>query len=451
MKLRGTILAAVCVSLLASYWAWAQDHASLDIQISLSSSTVLLGEPAWVDVRITNRSNEVLLIDTGHRCAGNKPLIKVQVPAAEHGSGERTSCKLYSGLLGSCPFTPPPLVAPGQTIVRRYVLSGDFRITHPGSYSVLLEKEINYSPAPPADVPWYTPEPGEKQTANSQVTLDVLPGDPEKLLVREKELARKASEPVPEAALPAVPQGQPLDEEAGRVREIQGNAYMDAILMRDVIPEGLAAYPIAGMEPVFSKWAEKTNSYYGLAGLKRLNTAAAREALAAIAASTERPGDSFFQSTRSQAVDALADMGDPSYLPLLEKLTRESHRNVRDSAIGALGLLGGEQELSHLTTLAVHGLTSSERSAAINAIGDSHSLKAVPVLIDLAAAPDLWQPSDSYYSLLTLTHLQFPAPDHRPVAEVQRAWMEFWRSQEPGARAYSRYDCPNPVELGVFK
>lgn len=336
---------------------------------------------------------------------------------------------------------------PRQTIVRRYVLSGDFRITHPGSYSVLLEKEIGYAPAPPADVPSYTSEPGEEETANAQVTLDVQLADPEKLLAIEEELARKAAEAVPEAAPPAVPQGKPLDEEALRARAIRGNAYMDAILMRDVIPEGLAAYPVAGMEPVFSKWAEKPNSYYGLAGLKRLNTPAAREALASIAASTERPGDSWFQSTRSQAVDALADMGDPSYLPLLEKLTRGSDTNVRDSAIGALGLLGGEQELPLLTALALHSLTIPERFVAINAIGDSHSLKAVPVLIDLAAVPDSHEPTDSYFSLLTLTHLQFPAPDHRPVAEVQRAWMEFWRSQEPGAQAYSRYDCPNPAEL----
>jgi hypothetical protein len=451
MKLHGTILAAACILLLVTHSAWPQDHASLDIQISLPSSAVLLGEPVWADVRITNHSSEILRIDPGHKCTGNGVLLKVQVPAAERGGGERVSCRLYGGYAGSCPFTPPPLVAPGQTITRRYVLSGDFRITHPGSYGVLLEKTISYAPAPPIDVPRYTHEPGEEQTASAQVTLDFLPADPEKLLLIEEELARKAVEPVPEAAPPTLPPGKPLDEEASRVREIRGNAYMDAILMRDAIPEGLAAYPVAGMEPVFRKWAEKPNSYYGLAGLKRLNTQAAREALASIAASTEHSGDDWFQSTRSQAVDALADMGDPSYLPLLEKLTRDSNINVQHSAIGALGLLGGEQELPLLTALAHDGATNPEHYEAINAIGDSHSLKAVPVLIDLAALPDPQETTDSYFSLLTLTHLQFPAPDHRPVAEVQRSWMEFWRSQKPSAQAYSRYDCPNPVVLGALK
>jgi hypothetical protein len=146
-----------------------------------------------------------------------------------------------------------------------------------------------------------------------------------------------------------------------------------------------------------------------------------------------------------------ADMGDKSYLPLLEKLTRDGDSNVRDSAIGALGLFGGEQELPLLTTLARGVVTDGERYVAINAIGDADSLKAVPLLNDLAALPDPQEPSDSYYGLLTLTHLQFPAPDHRPILDVQRAWLEFWRSHEQGARAYSRYDCPNPAAFGESK
>lgn len=451
MKLHEKIVTAVGISLLFSHCAWPQNHAPLDIQISLLNGTVLLGEPAWVDVRITNLSDELLRIDPGNECYGNQPL-KVRVPAAEPGSGEHVSCRIYGGSLGSCMYNLPRLVAPGQTITRRYVLSGDFRITHPGSYSVLLEKTVNYAPALPEGASENTPEPQEEQTASVQVTLDVQPANPEKLLAIEEELARKAAEPVPEATPPALPQEKPLDKEAYRAREIRDNTQWDAILMRAVIFKGLAAYPAVGMEPVFRKWVEKGGfGFDGLAGLKRLNTPAAREALAAIAASAERQGQSWFSSARSQAVDALADMGDPSYLPLLEKLTRDSDINVRRSAIGALGRLGGEQELTRLTALAHDGKTNADRYVAINAIGDSHSLKAVPILIGLAALPDSQEPTDSYFGLLTLTHLRFPAPDHRPVAEVQRSWMEFWRSREQGAQAYSRYDCPNPVVLGELK
>lgn len=443
--------AAICAILAIGFAISSHAQQALDIRMSLSKTAVLLGEPVWVDVTITNRSDETLRIDTGHKCTGNDLLLRVQVPAAEPGSGERTSCRLYGGYAGSCLFTPPPLVAPGQTITRRFVLSGDFRITHPGNYQVQLEKAVSYAPAPPPDLPWYTNEPQEEQTASAEVTLDVQPADPEKLLETEQGLAREATEPVRVAVPPDVRPDKPWDDAADRARDIQSNAYMDAILMRDGIPEGLAMDPVAGMEPVFRKWAERPNSYYGLAGLKHLNTQAAREALASIAESTERPGDAWFQSNRSQAVDALADMGDKSYLPLLEKLTRDGDSNVRDSAIGALGLLGGEQELPLLTALARGGVTDGERYVAINAIGDADSLKAVPLLIDLAALPDSQEPTDSNFSLLTLTHLQFPGPDHRPIPEVQRSWMEFWCSHEHGARAYSRYDCPNPAAPGESK
>jgi hypothetical protein len=62
----------------------------------------------------------------------------------------------------------------------------------------------------------------------------------------EEELARRATEPVPVAAPPTLPPGKHLDDEADRVREIRANACMDAILIRDGIPEGLAMYPVAG-------------------------------------------------------------------------------------------------------------------------------------------------------------------------------------------------------------
>jgi HEAT repeat protein len=453
MKLRRTKFTAVCMLLLLARCASSQVHVPLDIQISIPKDTVLLGEPVWVDVHITNRSAEPLHIDTGNECFGNRPL-KVQVPAAEPGSGERVSCRVPAGSGGSCPFGLPPLVFPGETIVRRYVLSGDFRITHPGSYNVLLENTISYAPVAPAGAPQgaSAPKQDRTQTASVQVTLDVQPAAPEKLLAIEEELAQKAAEPAPDLAQPPSLNDKPPDANALRAREIRFNIQLDALMMSQAIAEGLAMSPAAGLEPVFRTWAKGWRfGYYGLIGLKRLKTPAAREALASIANSTERQGDSGFQSTRSQTVDALADMGDKSYLPLLEKLTRDSDVNVRRSAIAALGLLGGGRELPLLTTLAHNGVTEPDRYVAIGAIGDTDSLGAVPILIDLAALPDSEEPDTSYFGLLTLTHLQFPAPAQRPVAEVQRAWLEFWRSHEPGAQAYSRYDCPNPAVLRALK
>jgi hypothetical protein len=72
MKLRRTMFAAVCMLLLLGRRALSQVHVPLDIQISLPKDAVLLGEPVWVDVRITNRSDEVLRIEAGNHCTGKE-------------------------------------------------------------------------------------------------------------------------------------------------------------------------------------------------------------------------------------------------------------------------------------------------------------------------------------------------------------------------------------------
>jgi hypothetical protein len=155
-----------------------------DVQMQITKTQIILGEPLWVDVRITNRSSEILRIDTSDYCFmfDTRPLT-VQIPAAQPGNGERD--RRWNEHPGGDCFETQADMKPGETLSKRYVLSGDFSITHPGRYNVLLEKPIHYAQAPntpPAGVAEkYTPL-SQLQTARSQVSLDVLPANPEKLL-----------------------------------------------------------------------------------------------------------------------------------------------------------------------------------------------------------------------------------------------------------------------------
>lgn len=181
--------------------------------------------------------------------------MKVEVPGAELGNG-KSKPHLFSG---DCLTSyPPPKLDPGEMFTRRYLLSGDFRIVQPCRYDVVLEKGIRYGTQSPGMSPPF-PMPNE-ETAKLRVTLIVLPADPARLLAIERELAQQVTAPV----------------DTRQVHELEG------IETRDSIAEGLAAYPTAGMEPIFDDWMVSENSH-GLAGLLKLNTPTARRFIAGAA------------------------------------------------------------------------------------------------------------------------------------------------------------------------
>jgi len=405
----------------------------LDIGIKLTKTAVMLGEPAWVDVSVTNRTHEAQYLEFGVACMGLKPL-KVQIPAAEPGPKELKRCG--QGIGWSCSSGALPSVQPGDTLIRRYVLDGDFQIVRLGSYEVLLEKVVRYAPVSSnrSDLA-LTASVEKQQTANSTLVLQVDATDSGKLLSLEQEYARTAIE------RPAVPKF-PVYSADGKPNDIV--AQMEASMRRDVTAAGLAAYPAAGMETIFRGWVGSHQyNAYGLQALKRLNTAAAREALADIAGSQAQPQDTWVQSFRWQAINALADLGDRKYVPLLEHLIHDSDASIRSAALQGLGRFGSA-ELDLLAGIARDGNTIDDRLEAIRAIGDTASLKAVPLLIELADIPDADQPATSYIALRELTHLDFPSPAHRPLPEIKSAWRQYWNQHRQTAGAYGPYECGDP-------
>ncbi len=418
----------------------------LDIQMALSSNTVLLGEPVWVDLRVTNRSNESLGIDTGNACFGARP-ITIEVPGAAQGSLEHKFCGQMGG---DCAVPFPSVVQPGETITRRYVLTGDFRITRAGAYRVLLQKEVRYARVASATPPMELPKPKKAQIVSSQSALNVLPPDPVKLLAIEHKFAQQATTIESISKPPANPNGQRIDiDRLRRELEIQRKTEYEWYLARLSIAEGLAAYPAAGMEPVFRGWLERAEvSYYALDALHHLNTPAAREVLAKVAGSTAKP-DASYQRLRPEAIDDLADMGARAYLPLVEKLTRDGNDDVRLSAIRDLGMLGGAGELRFINRLAHRDINVHERSTAILAMGDTATLKAVPILIALFTLPNAEEPGASDHSLLTITHHSLSTKEYRTARAIRQSWKDWWARHKSTARAYGPFKCYTPIKFSI--
>jgi hypothetical protein len=451
---RGSLraLAATFLVQLAPNACFAQQ--ALDVQMQLTKSTILLGEPDWVSVKITNRSNQSLRVDTSPACfiTGSKPL-HVEIPAAEPGDEQAALCNQGRG--GDC-YSTSADIAPGETYTLQYVLDGDFRITHAGTYSVMLEKPTRYAPVPPSAPPSQSTPLNDRQTARAQITLEVLPANADKLLGIERSLVQEATAPIVDPPFPQPPKNQPYDVDAlRRFTYEQRKSDVQQVEERGSIAEGLAEFPAAGMESVFDQWMI-TGFGYGLQALMKLNTPEARKLVAEAA----DPSDDLYlrwsqhvhvggnlpvEATTQQelanwqvaAIFRLLTMGDKSYLPLLEKLTADNRPEIRGATIRGLCQFGGDEVLPFLSGLASSAATMPDRQDAILSMGETASLKAVPLLIDLLTSPYSDESEAASYALLKLTHHQIATADQSTPLKSQAAWQDWWTRNQHTARAFA--------------
>ena len=400
--------------------------------MTLSSDTIILGEPLWVDVRVTNRSAMPISVDMGNTCMGGRPL-EVEVPRAERRADRQKRCGVGPDG-GGCVTAGPQNLVPGGTLGKRYVFDGDFRITHGGDYRVRLSKLVRYGPAVTLLAPLSN---AASQTSVVETTLHVEPADPEKLLTLERRLA---------ALIPATasPMQFPPHADIETVRRIVSehrdlaNAALEG---RIAVVDGLAAYPAAGMEPFFASRLDDNrvdyDAYQATTALYNLNTNVARAALVDVIVGSPNPNAPL-------AVRYLGLMGDPSYLPLLERLVTNPDPTMRQQAVLALGFLGGESELPRLEFLAQKGATEADRNSAIMAIGNTGTLRAVPFLIALFGAPN---PSPlPGYSLFLLTHHQLSSSEYATPRDEKVAWQMWWAQNRATAHAYHPWEhCPEPT------
>ena len=382
----------------------------------LSPSTIVQGEPVWIDEKITNRSPHTVTVEHPNGCLGTQPIAVIS--DAQQTNGEHTSCDGSVECLGK---TPTPL-RPGESLSYRFVLSGKFRITHPGRYGTVLKDAVRYW-----DGDVREPSRGREQPVRLNVTLTVLPTGPQQLLTVERSLAAIVA---PSGAKPRTNAQWAKTEET-----------------KFQIAEGLAAYPAVGMEPVFGDWLHDESLYdIALEALYHLNTPLARLMLSGVAVSLTESTDVIVNpgaekaeqltvaSRRQRAVTYLANMGDRSYLPLLERLAKDNDSSIVDSAIRGVGLLGREDAIPFLDSLALNDKNANLRQVAVEALGNTATLRAVPILIGYFGMKDL-DPSGALY---TLTHHRMTEGS---AAEAKRNWRAWWISNGRTAKAYGPYDC----------
>ncbi len=457
---------AICAMMAAASASSGHAQSPVDIQMSLSKTKVMLGEPVWVNVAVTNRSSDALWVGMGSDCFGVRP-IKFVIPGAGPALPENERrCSQRNVVGGSCPSSyPPPLLEPGDTLERRYVLEGDFRIEHPGTYQVQVKKVVTYWVAPAGEKGPDLTRNAERETAEDDFTLDIRESDPAQLLRLEQGLVAEAAKPTlvePEPRKSSA-KGETAYQKARAVWDIKRMNASDA---QGALIAGVMEYPVAGMETVFNDWfiAGGPSANPGLRALSRLNTAAARAMLAKAAEGSpdlyarwvqhEGVGDPeqaekilqrSFALWRRSALHALSRTGDPTYAPLFEKLTSDTSTEVRREAILDLGMVGGKQELPKLLEIIRNDSDANDRGAAIAAMGDTRSLAAFPLLLQLFTLPDAGEPLASNLALVTLTHHVVPIDGQVPAAQYQGLWQAWWRQNNATARAYGPFECEGNI------
>ncbi|MBV9149924.1 MAG: HEAT repeat domain-containing protein [Candidatus Eremiobacteraeota bacterium] len=437
------------VVLLALLWLLAAAASSsapstqpIAIETRLFQPTVWLDAPAWVEMRITNVSSRDVVVDVGVKCPWNLEQ-DITVPQASGATQRRDSCGVPGG---SCIVPFPTRLAPGETLLRRYVVVGDFHISRPGDYTVLFTHAIRYAWAQPSTVrPDDAHRDFESQhealTVRSSLTLHVLSAAPGAVLAVEKSLAQDAAA----KALPSTPLPQSSDA-ATRERLLEKRAdqeYAD-LLRRWSIAQGLAEYPVVGMEQIFADWLRRGVGVddWAFPALQRLNTPAARSVLAQVVTSKIKAGDARDQSHRFVALDELSEMGDKAYLPLFVSLVNDGYRDVRVTAIRGLALLGGDSEVPMLAKLARGQRSSEDRAETLEAIGEARSRRAIPLLIAFFSLPDANQPTSSNDALFRLTHHSISSADLSTVEGAKVAWERWWAANKGAIHVFGPFDCP---------
>jgi HEAT repeat protein len=400
---------AIC--LLVAGRACAQE---LTAKFYPEKSVYLLGEPVWFVFEVTNKGNVPIHIEYSNPygvCAFGGGY-SFEIPAAK--AVGRWRC----GYVASCAGGGSQPLPAGATYAQRLLLNQWFQIDHPGKYRVSANRNLRFSVRSGDFGILLAPI---SRAFKSEFEIAAVEG--------EKSKVEKTFEP-----------------------------FLKNLSSRDFDPRVEAVETITAMAPPF---LEKTlialatgeDSFAqsrAIPALGRLNTTESKRVLAKLI--EDRVG--YYSG---QAIDALAQMGDPTYVPLLAELAKEpAWQNV---AIPALGELGGGDVVSLLAPLVHSPLGPPNKppvqSLAIRGLANTRSGEAIPYLIEAIRNPLVHQ--DAVNALEQLTHLVIwdkkskkwlYTEDDRTADRMAERWQRWWKSMNGNARLYGPGDCTrSPEEL----
>jgi len=393
--------------------AWAQ----VAVQVRTEKPQFLAGEPIFVLVEVTNVGSEPVAYG-----ASFKPPLQLFVQNGERKVMKRlTGCglELVSGSGGGGSYTP--MLQPGKATTFRHLLRG-YRLK-PGTYELRVSGTV--------DVAWREPDP---------VTQAGAPRPPFK---------RSITEPVEGAT---IDQTLPLTLVAASEDELRA-AYAPHLAAESFsrakyeADDGILEMAPAFLEPEIRKLVKQRGHERGFAS-------SAAEALAEINTPSSRAEliDWFDRSddllVRRSIVLAVARARHPDNLPFLASLlpgrsTELDNRIRREAALG-IGVIGGEA--------AVEALRDAPRSAdplvagaVLQALGNTQSKSAIPILIERAEGQKGYVSNDVCTALIALTHRSWCGGVG--LAETQKKWRTWWALNGKDVRVYSPDDCPDRSAL----
>jgi hypothetical protein len=374
-----------------------------------------LGEPVWFVFEVTNKGNVPVHIEYSNPfgvCAFGGGYA-FDVPDA------RAAGRWRCGYGASCAGGGSQLLAAGATYSQRLLLNQWFLIDHPGRYRVSASRNLRFG-GPTSGIGAVLLAPASR-LFKSEFEVDVIEG--------EKAEVEKAFEP-----------------------------FLKNLCSRDFDRRIEAIETITAMAPPFLEetlvaLATGTDSLAqsrAIPALGRLSTAESRRVLAKLIEDRQ-------EYYIWQAIDALAQTGDRTYVPLLAGLAREP--KWQNLAIPALGELGGRNVISLLVPFVHYPLGPPNeppvQSLAIRGLANTRSREALPYLIEALRDPLVHR--DAVNALEQLTHLVIReekskhwlyTEDDKTADRMADRWQHWWKSTGEKAELYGPEDCTSsPEEL----
>jgi HEAT repeat protein len=398
--------------LLAAVPAFAQE---LTGGFHPEESTYLLGEPVWFVFEVKNEGTVPVYIEYSNPygvCAfvGG---YSFDVPDAM----PRWRC----GYVASCAGGGAMPLPAGATYAQRLLLNQWLVIDQPGAYHVFAKRNLHHSLL--TESPGVLLAPGSS-TFSSEFDVTIVKG------------------------------------EEAKVEKVFG-PYLKNLNLKDLSRTDFdrrieAVETITAMAPPFlektlialATGADSFDQSRAIPALGRLNTAESRQALAKLIEDRQEY-DSW------QAIDALAETGDRTYVPLLEELAREP--KWQNSAIPALGELGGREVIPLLVPFIHYPLGPPNeppvQALAIRGFANTRSREAMPYLIQALRTPLVHR--DAVNALEQLTHLVIReknsqhwlyAQDDQTADRMADRWQRWWKSTGENAELYGPGDCTTSPE-----
>lgn len=393
MRARAILL--LTLAALAPTAAFAQ----LEGNLYLGKAEYQTGEPVYLYFDLTNRGPsavEIVSADAYSSCGG----FRIELASSQTPQG--STCAAF-GSAGSC-ITGAQSIAPGETRQDKVLLNYDHDLSRPGSYDFRASRTLKYGPAGTSLV----------NLANGlEIKTEAI------LHFRISDGASESLLPIFQPYIVELHAKDPEHQrEAARVIGSLAPPFLEDTIL------SIASSPVTGS--------------FALLGMRHLNTARSREALAAIIQNT--PG---YSPQKEQAIKFLSEMGDKTYFPLLLELAKAQEPDqARDYAM-AVGRLGGDQALPYLSSL-LNSRNSFSQANAVIALPETGSRYAVPILIALLQNSSIDVERLASIGLIRITHRSpFEAGQWfsgSPSSDYP-TWMQWWRLHGNTSQIFDSGHC----------